>query len=74
MERLRLTLFNHRYLITIICIIIIGILSYIFYFKDKFFKEETIIKEEIIEEEKEETNNSNIIQFDALLQKRRVLR
>ena len=49
MERLRLTLFNHRYLITTIMIIIIGILSYIFYFKDKFFKEEKIIKEEIVE-------------------------
>ncbi len=64
MERLRLTLFNHRYLITIICIIIIGILSYIFYFKDKFFKEETIIKEEIIEEEKEEVVENSFIYID----------
>lgn len=50
MERLRLTLYNHRYLITIICIIIIGVLSYFFYFKDKFIKEETITIEEIKEE------------------------
>ncbi len=60
MERLRLTLFNHRYLITIICIIILGILSYFFYFKDKFFKEETIVKEEIIEEKEEVVENSFI--------------
>lgn len=50
MERLRLTLYNHRYLVTTICIIIIGVLSYFFYFKDKFIKEETITIEEIKEE------------------------
>ena len=60
MERLRLILYNHRYLVTIICIIIIGILSYFFYFKDKFFKEETFIEEEIIEEKEEVIDNSFI--------------
>ena len=51
MERLRLTLYNHRYLITTLCIIVIGVLIYFFYFKDKYIKEETIIEE--IKEEKE---------------------
>ena len=59
MERLRLTLYNHRYLVTIICIIIIGILSYFFYFKDKIFKEEIVIEEEI-KEENEVIENSFI--------------
>ena len=56
MERFKLTLYNHRYIITTICIIIFLILSYIFYFKNKFNKEEVIINEEI--EEKEETIDS----------------
>ena len=63
MDRLRLTLFNHRYLVTSIIIIIVGLLSYFLYFKDKFFKEETIIEEEI-KEEKEEIVENNFIYVD----------
>ena len=59
MERLRLTLYNHRNLLIVIGIIIIGVLSYFFYFKDKFIKEEVIVNEEI-KEEKEIVENSFI--------------
>ena len=62
MERFKLTLYNHRYIITTICIIIFLILSYIFYFKNKFNKEEIIINEEI--EEKEETIDNSFIYID----------
>ena len=62
MERFKLTLYNHRYIITTICIIIFLILSYIFYFKNKFNKEEVIINEEI--EEKEETIDNSFIYID----------
>ena len=56
MERLRLTLYNHRNLLIVIGIIIVGVLSYFFYFKDKFIKEEVIVNEEI-KEEKEIVEN-----------------
>lgn len=59
MERLRLTLYNHRNLLIVIGIIIVGVLSYFFYFKDKFIKEEVIVNEEI-KEEKEIVENSFI--------------
>ncbi len=62
MERFKLTLYNHRYIITTICIIIFLILSYIFYFKNKFNKEEVIINEEI--EVKEETIDNSFIYID----------
>jgi competence protein ComEA len=50
MERFKLTLYNHRYLVTTICIIIGLILAYFFYFKDLFIKEDEVIKEEVKEE------------------------
>ena len=56
MERLRLTLYNHRNLLIVIGIIIVGVLSYFFYFKDKFIKEEVVVNEEI-KEEKEIVEN-----------------
>ena len=56
MERLRLTLYNHRNLLIVIGIIIVGVLSYFFYFKDKFIKEEVIVNEEI-KEDKEIVEN-----------------
>lgn len=62
MERFKLTLYNHRYIITTICIIIFLILSYIFYFKSKFNKEEVIINEDI--EEKEEAIDNSFIYID----------
>ncbi len=62
MERFKLTLYNHRYIITTICIIIFLILSYIFYFKSKFNKEEVIINEDI--EEKEEVIDNSFIYID----------
>ncbi len=62
MDRLKLTLFNHRYLITIIIIIIVGLLSYFLYFKNKFFKEDIIIEEEI--EEKKEIVENTFIYID----------
>lgn len=62
MERFKLTLYNHRYIITSICIVIFLILSYIFYFKNKLNKEEVIINDEI--EEKEEIIDNSFIYID----------
>ena len=62
MERFKLTLYNHRFIITTISIIIFLILSYFFYFKNKLNKEEVIINEEI--EEKEEIIENSFIYVD----------
>jgi len=50
MERLKLSLYNHRMIISIIVIIVILALLYIFYFRNKIEKEDIIINEDIKEE------------------------
>ena len=50
MERFKLTLYNHRYLVTTGCIIVGLILAYFLYFKDLFVKEDEEISEEVKEE------------------------
>ena len=62
MERFKLTLYNHRYIIVSIFIVIFLILSYFFYFKNKLNKEDIIVNEEI--EEKEETIDNSFIYID----------
>ena len=62
MERFKLTLYNHRYIIVSIFIVIFLILSYFFYFKNKLNKEDIIVNEEV--EEKEEVIDNSFIYID----------
>ena len=54
MEGIKLYFFNHRYLITTICIILLGLIGLMYYLNDK--KEPV---KEVIEEEKEIVSNPN---------------